>query len=76
VGVYANDVRIAFSQHEFTLDFVRLDYRSGSPPQRGALAARIAVSPAFVLTLIAQLETSWAEYAAVQLPPEAANDEL
>ena len=76
VGVWANDVSIAFSQHEFTLDFLRLDHASGSPPRRGAVAARVAVSPAFVLTLIRELETYWQTYAAGEIPPGLDDDEL
>ena len=71
VGVFANDVRVAFGQHDFTIDFLRFDQFSGAPPRLGFVAARVAVSPALVLTLIAKLETSWQAYAEGQIPPEA-----
>jgi hypothetical protein len=37
--VWANDVRIVFSRHEFTLDFLRLDHGTGDPPRLASLAA-------------------------------------
>jgi hypothetical protein len=69
-------VQIAFSQHEFTLDFLRIDHASGSPPRRGVVAARVAISPAFVLTLIRELEGQWQAYAAGQIPPEVNERDL
>lgn len=51
------------SPHEFTLDFVRMDYALGDPPRRGIVVARVAVSPLFVLSLIEVLEAKWASYA-------------
>jgi hypothetical protein len=33
-GVWANFARVTHSDHELTLDFVRMDYAEGSPSRR------------------------------------------
>jgi hypothetical protein len=48
-GVWANFARVSHSEHEFTLDFIRMDYSQGSPPRRGIVVARVGFSPLFVL---------------------------
>ena len=68
-GVWSNWAQVSHSEHEFTLDFVRLD--SGAPPPgRGIVVARVSFSPLFVLQLIAALRSNWSEYAKKALPPE------
>lgn len=73
-GVWANFAQVTHSEHEFTLDFVRLDYSQGSPPRRGIVVARIAFSPLFVLQLIQALQSNWANYAEKAMPKEVRGD--
>jgi hypothetical protein len=68
-GVWANWARINHSEHEFTLDFVRLDH-SESPPRRGIFVARVGVSPLFITQLIDLLQANWSSYAAKAMPKE------
>jgi hypothetical protein len=68
-GVWANFARVSHSQHEFTLDFVRLDYAT-SQPQRGIVVARVSVSPLFITQLMAALGDNWEQYARKALPKE------
>jgi hypothetical protein len=44
-GVWANFAQVVHSEHEFTLDFVRMDYSQGIPPRRGIVVARVGLSP-------------------------------
>ena len=69
-GVWANFARVTHSEHEFTLDFIRMDYSEGSPPKRGIVVARIAFSPLFVLQLIEALNGNWSNYAERAMPKE------
>ena len=69
-GVWANFARVTHSEHEFTLDFVRMDYGEGSPPRRGIVVARVGFSPLFVLQLIEALNLNWAKYAEKAMPKE------
>ncbi|MCY3559609.1 MAG: DUF3467 domain-containing protein [bacterium] len=50
-GVWANFATIRHSPYEFTLDFVRLDFK-GESPVRGVLVQRVNMSPMFVAQLI------------------------
>jgi hypothetical protein len=68
-GVWANSVEITRGPHEFTLDFIRLDHGE-TPPQRGVLVARVALSAGLVMTLIDLLQAKWADYTAEALPRE------
>jgi Protein of unknown function (DUF3467) len=43
-GVWANFAAVSHSEHEFTLDFVRLDFGTG----QGIVVAPVSVSPLFV----------------------------
>ena len=43
-GVWANHVDVILGEHELTFDFVRLDFRDGTPPRRGVVVARVACS--------------------------------
>ncbi|MDZ4825229.1 MAG: DUF3467 domain-containing protein [Actinomycetota bacterium] len=67
-GVWANFARVHHSEHEFTLDFVRLDY--GTDPVMGTVVARVSVSPLFITQLIDALNNNWAEFAKKALPQE------
>jgi hypothetical protein len=58
------------SEHEFTIDFVRLDYSSGSPPSKAIVVARVAVSPLFIMQLIDALNRNWRLYAEKAMPKE------
>ena len=71
-GVWANFARVSHSPHEFTLDFVRLDYTS-RPPQ-GILVARVSLSPLMVTQLIDALRSNWDIYAEKSMPPEVRSD--
>jgi Protein of unknown function (DUF3467) len=68
-GVWANFAQVNHSEHEFTLDFVRIDY-SQQPPQRGIVVARVAVSPLFITQLIDALQRNWTKYAEKAMPKE------
>ena len=76
-GVYANYASVSHSEHEFTLDFVRLDYASmaATPPGRGIVVARVSVSPLFISQLIDALAHNWQNYAKKALPKEIYGDE-
>lgn len=65
-GVWANFARVMHSEHEFTLDFIRLDYSSG----QGIVVSRISVSPLFITQLIDALSSNWNTYADKALPRE------
>lgn len=65
-GVWANLVWVTQSVHEFTIDFVRLDFRT----RTGAVVARVAMSPLLVTRLLEALTTEWQEYQRRTLPPE------
>jgi Protein of unknown function (DUF3467) len=67
-GVYANWARVAHSQHEFTIDFVRMEY--ASQPRQGVVVARVSVSPLFITQLIDALQQNWQSYAKRALPRE------
>lgn len=68
-GTWANFARVSHSEHEFTLDFVRLDYSSRDPMQ-GIVVSRVSVSPLFVTQLIEALGVNWKKYAEKALPKE------
>lgn len=68
-GVWANFARVNHSPHEFTIDFVRIDF-GNAPNLTGIVVARVAVSPLFITQLIAALQENWAQYAEKALPRE------
>jgi Protein of unknown function (DUF3467) len=72
-GVWANFARVNHSEHEFTIDFVRLDY--ANQPMTGIVVARVAVSPLFVTQLIKALNDNWAKYAEKAMPKEVRGDD-
>jgi hypothetical protein len=65
-GVWANFARVTHSEHEFTLDFVRME--TGST--QGIVVARVSVSPLFITQLIDALGSNWQKYAAKAMPKE------
>lgn len=68
-GVWANLAVVSHSEHEFTLDFVRMD-AAAPAPGRGIVVARVAVSPLFVTQLIDALSRNWSVYALKAMPKE------
>jgi hypothetical protein len=73
-GVYANFARVNHSPHEFTIDFVRIDYAT-APEMKGILVARVGLSALFVRQLIDALEENWGSYAQKALPQEFQDDD-
>jgi hypothetical protein len=69
-GVWANFARVSHSPHEFTIDFVRIDFGGGQIPLPGTVVARVAVSPLFITQLIAALTENWERYAERAMPRE------
>jgi len=67
-GAWANFARVSHSEHEFTIDFVRLDHTM--KPVQGVVVARVNVSPLFVTQLIDALNANWAKYAQKAMPRE------
>jgi len=72
-GVWANFARVSHSEHEFTLDFMRLDQTS--KPIQGVVVARVNVSPLFVTQLIEALSNNWQKYAKKAMPKEVHGDD-
>jgi hypothetical protein len=72
-GVWANFARVNHSEHEFTIDFVRLDF--ASRPVTGIVVARVAVSPLFITQLIGALNDNWGKYAQKAMPKEVRGDD-
>lgn len=58
-GVWANAATVKRSDHELTIDFVRLDY--GAEPLTGVIVARVNTSPKLVEQLISILKSSLKE---------------
>jgi len=73
-GVWANWARVTPGEHEFTLDFVRMD-STAPPPGQGVLVSRVSASPILVLHLMESLEAGWHDYARSALPPDIYGDE-
>lgn len=72
-GVWANWAQVSHSEHEFTIDFVRLE-SSAPPPGRGIVVSRVSVSPLFVTQLIDALTDNWKKYAQKAMPQEVRDD--
>ena len=72
-GVWANFARVSHSEHEFTLDFVRMD--STTDPPGGIVVARVSVSPLFIQQLIEALQGNWTKFAKKAMPKEVYGDE-
>ncbi|MCY3967470.1 MAG: DUF3467 domain-containing protein [bacterium] len=60
-GVWANFAIVKHSEHEFTIDFCRLDYDTS--PLSGVLVQRVNMSPLFVNQLIHALGDNLDKYA-------------
>jgi len=65
-GVWANFAAVSHSEHEFTIDFIRVD-PSGS---QGIVTARVNVSPLFITQLQEALKANWDQYAQKAMPQE------
>lgn len=76
-GVWSNFAQVSHSEHEFTVDFMRIDYSrvSEDGEMQGIVVARVGVSPLFVRQLVTALEDNWAKYAKKALPKEVYGDE-
>jgi hypothetical protein len=75
-GVWANWAALSESDHEFTLDFVRLDH--SIDPNIGVVVARIGMSPKLLRQLCDVLGATWEGYAAritEDVLPEPSDDE-
>jgi Protein of unknown function (DUF3467) len=72
-GVWANDAVIQSSDHEVTVDLLRVDH--SVEPNIGTVVARVAMSPVLLRQLIDQLSETWDTYAAdvtrrlIEAPP-------
>ena len=75
-GVWANFALVSHSEHEFTLDFVRLEFANRQPDGTvpGVVVSRVSVSPLFVTQLLDALHQNWDRYAQKALPKEARDD--
>lgn len=69
-GVWANFARVTHSEHEFTIDFVRME----AGENRGIVVSRVAVSPLFITQLIEALTVNWGLYAEKAMPQEVRDD--
>ncbi len=76
-GVWSNFARVHHSEHEFTIDFMRLDYASVSDEgeMQGIVVARVGLSPLFVAQLIEALQDNWTKYAKKAMPREVHGDD-
>lgn len=70
-GCWANFAVIRHSLHEFTVDFIRLEYAGTDTPVDGTVVQRVNMSPLFVSQFIEALQDNWTQYAAKAMPPEA-----
>jgi hypothetical protein len=66
-GVWANWAQVTHSEHEFTIDFARLD---PIQPGRGIVVARVALSPLMIDQLREALRQNWEKYAEKAMPKE------
>ena len=65
-GLWSNWAQVYFSDHEFTIDFVRLD-----PNQpRGIVVSRVSGSALFIMQLIDTLHAAWQDWAKKAMPEE------
>lgn len=71
-GVYANWAAVGHSPHEFTIDFVRMEW--GETEERGVVVARVSVSPLFITQLIQALQDNWTRFAERSMPKEVNGD--
>ena len=60
-GVWANDAVVQTSDHEVTVDMLRVDH--SVEPNIGTVVARVAMSPVLLRQLIDELTDAWDTYA-------------
>lgn len=60
-GVWANDATVSSSDHEVTVDLLRVDH--SIDPNVGTVVARVAMSPKLLRHLIDRLTDAWDDYA-------------
>jgi hypothetical protein len=72
-GVFSNWAQVSFTEHEFMLDFARMD-PTAPPPGRGILVARIAMSSLMMRQLMNTMEGVWKGYAGKVIGGEVEND--
>jgi hypothetical protein len=65
-GLWANLAQVSYTEHEFTIDFIRQD----PTLPRGIVVARISGSPTFIMQLIDTLQGVWQDWAKKTMPPE------
>jgi hypothetical protein len=70
-GLWSNWAQVSYTEHEFTIDFVRMD----PTLPRGIVVARVSGSPTFIMQLIDTLGTVWHDWAKKTMPPEVHGDE-
>jgi hypothetical protein len=69
--LWANWAQVSYTEHEFTIDFVRMDPLLS----RGIVVARLSGSPTFVMQLIDTLNNVWQDWAKKAMPPEVHGDD-
>jgi hypothetical protein len=72
-GVFANWAQVSWSEHEFTVDFARLD-PTAPPPGRGVLVSRVAMSSMLMRQLMNTLEAVWGDYEKKVIQKEVEKD--
>ena len=60
-GVWANWAAINESDHEFTIDFARVDH--SVEPNVGVVVARVGISPRMLRQLLDRLDEAWSLFA-------------
>jgi hypothetical protein len=60
-GVWANWARVNEGDHEFTIDFARVD--QSVTPEVGVVVARIGMSPQMLRLLLDRIEVAWSAFA-------------
>ena len=60
-GVWANWASVSESDHEFTIDFARVDH--SVEPEQGVLVARVGISAKMLRELMDTLTDTWTDYA-------------
>ena len=60
-GVWANWASVSEGDHEFTIDFVRVDH--SVDPEHGVVVARVGISARMLHELTDTLTGTWTDYA-------------
>jgi hypothetical protein len=60
-GVWANWGVVQESDHEFTIDFARVDH--SVEPNVGVVVARVGLSPRMLRQLLDRMEAAWSSFA-------------